>query len=168
YNYGNDPAIAAISPDSSNSKIYGLGYKAKINTLGFSLGSTGFTSGPQRILTNLREYDLETGAPTSTIWDCKEEWRFMIIRSTDDVDTLCPEYKNSTAPNSGPLLEMYLALKQLMPTWGVNLSKRCIVPLDKNAGKCYGTGSLPINYSGGICDPALGTCPHYVSICKKR
>lgn len=168
YNYGKDPAIAAISPDSSSSKIYGLGYKAKINTRGFGL-TKAFDSGALRIMTNLREYDLTTGFPTSSIWDCKEEWRFMIIRATDgNVDELCPGYKNSTAPTSGPLLEMFLALKQIMPTWGVNLAKRCIVPLDANAGQCYGAGTLPINYSGGTCDPALGTCPHYVSICKKR
>lgn len=169
YNTAGADTLSALSPNpGSTTQAYGLGYRANFNTLGFGL-STPYAAGPMRIMSNLREFNLTTGGQTSSVWDCNPEWRFMIIRPTDDVNALCPGYSTDATPPNAQL-EMYLALRQLLPptAWGVNLSRRCIVPLLASAGQCYGSSNVAINYSGGVCDPVAGTCPHYVSICKKR
>jgi len=167
YNNGSDPATA-LGP--SPTSAYGYGYKMNF-ALGFNNNGANFSSGPVRLMTNVREFNLIDGIQTSSAWECPSSWTFMIVRQADiGSHALCTVSATEPTPTAGQA-EMYQALRKVLPAteWGVDLTRRCLVakrPETQNA--CYGASNVTINYAGTSCDPVAGTCPHYVSICRRR
>ena len=168
FGYGRSGNNEALAPTAgSTTSVYGHNYRMNF-ALGFGQNS-GFSSGPVRVMANLREYDSLNGQQTSAVWDCKPEWQFMIVRPQDlGVSALCENHTVEPVPTAAQK-EMYDALRAVLPaaSWGVNLNRRCVVQKTSN-GLCYGSVTPAINYSGGSCSTTTGNCPHYVSICKKR
>jgi hypothetical protein len=167
YNNGSDPSTA-IGP--SQTSVHGYGYRMNF-AMGFNNSGANFSSGPVRLMTNVREYNLINGQQTSAVWECPSNWTFMIVRQANlGSGALCENYLTEPTPTAAQI-EMYQALRKVLPAteWGVNLTRRCLVakrPETQNL--CYGTSNVTINYTGTSCDPAAGTCPHYVSICRRR
>jgi hypothetical protein len=163
---GSGPGLALGPTENSPTSVYGSGFLVR-HTLGFGQASD-FSSGPFRVLSSLTEYNLLTGQPNGRTWDCPASWRFMIVRTEDlGVNAACPNTDQEPVPTNEQT-EAYQVLRRMLPAsdWGVNLYGNCIVP--KRTGLCYGNTAATINYQGGTCNPLTGTCPHYVSLCRRR
>jgi hypothetical protein len=120
-------------------------------------------------MSSVQEVDLSTRSNTGAAWDCPGDWTFMIMKTTDlGVRAFCEITPLTSTPDTAAETAMLNALRKVLSPadWDVNLNRRCIVP--RQPASCYGNSAAVVNYAGGSCDPALGTCPHYVSICKRR
>lgn len=160
-----NPSEAISTPSGSTTSVFGNGYK-----MAFVLGhgqTSNFSGGTARVMTNLSEYNLSNQSLTGANWECNANWVLMIVKPSDITAgrVVC-----NTEPEPSPSpaqLEMYETIRKVLPAteWGLDLFRRCIVP--KKTGSCYGNSTALVNYNGGACLSA-DTCPHYVSICKRR
>lgn len=166
-----DPANAI---GTSATSIYGTGFRMTFG-LGRRLTANyatagNFTNGDVRVMTSVAEYNLETRTNTNANWICDSRWSFMIV-APNDAATQCPGATSGTDPVPGDAIEAQSlnAIRAVLPStlWGVNLARRCVVPLTGAApGVCY---SASANYSGPTCLQGNGgSCPHYVSVCKRN
>lgn len=128
-------------------------------------------TGASTIMSSINEFDMETRSLTGS-WSCPSNLRFLVVLDGDQgVDVACTATPTSPEPSPSSTLTQ---LRKVLPSsdWAVDMTNRCVV--SKKPGSCYGPGaaSLPIRYptgaSGQTCDPALNTCPHYISICIKN
>ncbi len=166
YSRLSNPNTAVAPTDGSTTSVFGNGYK-----MSFVLGhgqTSNFSGGTARVMTNLSEYSLINNALTGANWECNSSWVLMIVKPADISAgrVLC-----NTEPEPSPApaqQEMYDTIRKVLPAsdWGLDLFRRCIVP-KKSVTACYGNSAAIVNYNGGSCLSA-DTCPHYVSICKRR
>jgi hypothetical protein len=170
-----DPAYAAGPTVNSTNAIYGTGF-----LMTFRL-PPGFTSGQARVLQQINDANLETVPPTpsANVWDCNNNFVFKIVRAEDrglfGATSFCnagPGYIGDNLPASmtAAQTEALATIRKILPEsqWGVDLVNKCVVLKTANVS-CYGPVSGNIAYNPAVgCNPAANTCPHFVSVCKKR
>jgi hypothetical protein len=187
---GADSADALGPQKSSNTSVYGVGYKMNFEK-GFGYTSQGasmtfadnFVNGinvapirvikdnPDSTASDITEISLIDGQPTGALWDCKKEWRFIVVKQLADVGTKIFCNDRNKSPTNAQQQELLTLLRKFLKQsdWEVDLTNRCLIP-KVTTHSCYGSSQLNVNYgaTGGTCDSSLGSCPQYVSICKRR
>lgn len=159
----------AIGP--SETSAYGTGYR-----MSFVPGGSQPGANP-RIMSSIQEYNLLDSQPTGAAWNCSSNWRFKIIRRADlnlsAGSTCSPRDYNATefAALTAAQQETYLTVRRLLPSseWSVDIVRKCIVrPAARaTADQCYPAGTN-INYNDGNACVSPTSCPHYLSLCKRR
>lgn len=170
FNQPSQNSTSALAPtNNSSTNVFGSGF-----ALQFRL-PTGYFSGPARTLASVAERDLSNNQAVSGTWDCSQNFVFKIVRQSDlGVRITCNALNLSgePTPQNATQTEMYQVMRRVLPasSWALDLVNKCAVPRTGVNGLCYGadpSNVLNVQYNAGT-SCSGGTCPHFVSVCKKR
>lgn len=146
---------------TSSNSVFGTGYQ-----VGFEQGLRA-TGHPRRVLSAVKEFNLENQSSTSNEWSCPQKLRLKIVRPEDVgvIEDGAPIVACNRLPDPSVLSkEEEIVRRVLGPNeWWLDMANGCVIPKSNELGFCYGE-SLDVEYGATECG-GVKACAHFVSIC---